>query len=92
MTPVEILEQARRGSVVAISKDDLASLLEMAETFREDKTSIAGFIRTLHAGGLVLVQERTPKGEHLVRELASEEEARRFVEARLADYERMWDG
>ena len=92
MTPEEILEQARRGTVVAISKDDLAPLLEKAEIVREDKTSIAGFIRTFRAGGLVFAQERTPKGDHFVRMLASEEEAQRFVEARLADYERMWDG
>lgn len=92
MTPEEILEQARLEPVVAISKNDLAPLLEQVEILREDKTSIAGLIRTLRSGGLVLAQERTPEGEHFVRKLDSEEAARRFVEARLAAYERMWDG
>ena len=92
MTPEEILEPARDGRVVAVSKGDVALLLERAATVREDKTSIAGRIHTLRIGDLVLVQERTPKGDHFVRSVGSVEVAERFVEARLAAYERMWDG
>jgi len=92
MTREEILEQAREGHVVAISTEDLTPLLEHAEAVREDKTSIAGSIRTLRVRDLVLVQERTPKGDHFIRSVASVEVAGRFVEARLAAYERMWDG
>lgn len=92
MTPDEIVEQAELGRVTAISREDLAPLLERAATVREDKTSIAGRIHTLRIGDLVLVQERTPKGDHFVRSVGSVEVAERFVEARLAAYERMWDG
>ena len=92
MSPEEILEQARLGQIVAISKENLAPLLERTETVREDNTSIAGLIRTLRLGDRVLVQERTPEGDHFVRKVPSEGAAQRFVEARLADYERMWDG
>lgn len=92
MTREEILQQAREGRVVAVSKGDLALLLERAETVREDKTSIAGSIRTLRIRDLVLVQERTPKGDHFIRSVGTVEVAGRFVEARLAAYERMWDG
>ena len=92
MTPKEILEQAHFGRVVAFSKENLAPLLERAETVREDNTSIAGFIRTLRLDDRVLVQERTPEGDHFIRRVPSEGAAQRFVEARLADYERMWDG
>ena len=92
MTPEEILEQARIGRVVAVLKESLAPLLERTETVREDNTSIAGLIRTLRIGDHLLVQERTPEGDHFVRRVASEGAAQRFVEARLADYERMWDG
>ncbi len=70
----------------------MAPLLDPAETVREDSTSTAGHTRTLRIGDLVLVQERTPKGDHFVRGVASEEVAERFVNARLAAYERMWDG
>ncbi len=92
MTREEILERARGGDAVAISKEDLAPLLDPAETVREDSTSIAGRIRTLRDGDLVLVQERNPNGDHFVRRVPSVEVAERFVSARLASYERMWDG
>lgn len=77
---------------VAFPREELGSLLEQTETLREIDTSIAGRIRILRAGDRILVQERTPKGDHFVRELESEDQAAAFVEARLAAYERMWDG
>ena len=88
----EIDEQLGRGRIIAITGEELASLLEKAETEREDDTGIAGPIRTLRLGNCVLVQERTPEGDHFVRKLGSAQAAMRFVEARLAAYERMWDG
>ncbi len=80
------------GRAVVISGDDLAWVLERAATVREHDTGIAGPIRILRLGDRVLVQERTPEGELLIRGLPSEASAGRFVEARLAAYERMWDG
>lgn len=78
--------------VVAFPREELGSLLEQTATLREVDTSIAGRIRILRSDDRILVQERTPKGEHFIRELASEDQAAAFVEARLAAYERMWDG
>jgi hypothetical protein len=80
------------NEVVEISHDDLASLLEMSVVVSESSTGIAGRIRTFRFGDRVLVQERTPKGQIYVRELVSEDAARRFVQSRLDAYERMWDG
>ena len=88
----EIDEQLGRGRIIAITSEELTSLLEQAETEREDDTGIAGPIRTLRLGDDVLVQERTPEGDHFVRKLPSAQAAMRFIEARLAAYERMWDG
>jgi len=82
--------EAGRG--VPIAAEDLAPLLAHATTLFDHDTSIAGHIRILGLDGLVLVQEQTPEGELFVRQLPSEEAARRFVDARLAAYERMWDG
>lgn len=77
---------------VAFPREDLGLLLEQAETLREVSTGIAGRIRILRADDRVLLQERTPEGDFYVRELPSEEAATGFVDARLAAYERMWDG
>ena len=78
--------------VVEVSRDDLAALLDLSVVASESSTGLAGRIRTLRLGDRVLVQERTPKGQHYVRRLASEDAARRFVQSRLDAYERMWDG
>mgnify|MGYP001824421988 FL=1 len=78
--------------VVEVSRDDLAALLDLSVVASESSTGIAGRIRTLRLRDRVLVQERTPKGQHYVRRLASEDAARRFVQSRLDAYERMWDG
>ena len=78
--------------VVEVSRDDLAALLDLSVVASESSTGIAGRIRTLRLGDRVLVQERTPKGQIYIRELGSEDAARRFVQSRLDAYERMWDG
>jgi len=80
------------GRGVAIAAEDLAPLLAHTTTLFDHDTSIAGHIRVLRFGDRILVQEQTPEGELYVRQLPSEESAHRFVDARLAAYERMWDG
>ncbi len=78
--------------VISFAREDLDALLELTEVLRQGTTGIAGRIRTLRFGDRILVQERNPEGEHFLRVLPSEEVAARFVDARLAAYERMWDG
>jgi len=88
----ELLERLGRAPVTVIDGDELAVLSERAATLRDDDTCVAGRIRVLRVAGRVVVQEQTPDGEILLREAASEAEAARFVDDRLAVYERMWDG
>ncbi len=78
--------------VVAFPPEELGSLIEQTDTLREIDTGIAGRIRILRSDDRILVQERTPKGRYFVRELPSIQAAAAFAEARLAAYERMWDG
>ena len=78
--------------VIAFPSEELGSLLEQTETLREVDTGIAGHIRILRCDDRILIQERTPEGDHFVRELPSEEDAAALIDARLAAYERMWDG
>jgi len=78
--------------VIAIPREELGSLLEQTKPLREVDTGIAGHIRILLDEDRILIQERTPEGGHFVRELPSEDAATRFVDSRLAAYERMWDG
>ena len=93
MTTDDFLRRLERERVAVLDASELSDLLEATEVIRERDTRIAGPIRILRAGEHVLVQERTSTtGDVVVREVASEEEAVRFVEQRMADYDRMWDG
>jgi len=88
----ELCRMTDQDRVISFARKDLDALLEQTEFLRQGTTGIAGRIRTLRLGDRVLVQERNPEGEHFLRVLPSEEVAARFVDARLASYERMWDG
>ena len=78
--------------VVAVSAGELDLVLDETEVARQVETALSGPIRVLVADDHFLVQERTPKGELLLRLLSSRQEADRFVDDRLDAYERMWDG
>jgi hypothetical protein len=89
----DLLRRLKRERVTVLGAKELSDLLEAADVIRERETRISGPIRVLRVGEHVLVQERTSAtGDVVVRELASEEKAERFVEQRMADYDRMWDG
>jgi hypothetical protein len=87
-----MLERLDRQTVISIGTEELEALLEAAETVREVDTRLSGWIRILIVADEVILQEQTPKGEFLLRRMTSIEDAERFVEQRLAVYERMWDG
>lgn len=78
--------------VAEIGGDELATLLEACETARAVDTRLAGWIRVLTFDERIVVQEETPDGEILLRAFDSPEAAGAFVDGRLADYDRMWDG
>jgi hypothetical protein len=92
MEAQELIDRMERQTILTLDREDLPKLLEVAETLRADDTRLAGWIRILSIDGHVAVQEETPEGEVLLRGLVSREAAEGFVERRLADYERMWDG
>jgi hypothetical protein len=88
----DLIDQMEGQAILALEREQLPRLLEVADTIRADDTGLAGWIRILSIDGQVVVQEQTPGGEILLRRLASRDAAEQFVDRRLADYERMWDG
>lgn len=92
MSTEKLVADLHHSPVVAIDRDTLRELIDAADVLREDDTHLAGWIRVLAVGGSILVQEETPKGELLVRRMASRESADSFVDLRMQSYERMWDG
>jgi hypothetical protein len=87
-----LIAQIEERAIIAFDGEELSEFLEAAEVIRADDTCVAGWIRILRVNDHFAVQEQTPDGEVLVRRLDSREAAERFVEHRLKDYERMWDG
>jgi hypothetical protein len=49
-------------------------------------------IRLLQLDGKLLIQEKSNKGEFLVRLMKTKKEADDFIKERLETYNRMWDG
>lgn len=88
----ELVSQIEERVVVALDEDGFHELLETTEVIRADDTGIAGGIRIFHIGEYYAVQEQTPDGDILIRKMNSRDAAERFVEDRLSDYERMWNG
>jgi len=92
MNAADIIRKARQGAVAQIDRDELVHLLGECEAVREVDTRLAGWIRVLVLDRQIAVQEETPDGEVLLRAFETLEAAGAFVDGRLADYDRMWDG
>ena len=88
----ELIQTLNERGVVEIDRDDLSEIVELFESMRAVDTGLAGWIRILSHDGEIVVQEETPERAILVRKFDSAEEAGAFVDRRLADYDRMWNG
>lgn len=91
MTPDEA-RTFQPGRARVLSAGELGELLAAAETWREEDSSVQGPIRLLRLGDVVLAQEHDPHGTAVVRRLDDRAAAERFLAARLATCDRMWDG
>ena len=86
------LERFPTGRVETITAAELPELLAVGRCLREVDTRLAGVLRVLELGGVLLMQEQTTRGQLLVRRIASLEAAEGLIAGRLEIYERMWDG
>lgn len=87
-----LLASLNTSPVVVISPPALEGLLQEGNILREWDTNMSGFIRIIGLSGILLVQEKTDKGEFTIRKMDSRDQADEFVQNRLDTYERMWDG
>lgn len=92
MSPEELYRLLARDRIVRLSVDEWNATASGFEEVERHDTFIAGDLilaRTDH--GLFAVEE--PKsGERVVTRLGDADTAAAFVQERLSDYERMWDG
>ncbi len=76
-----------RGGVLTVPEE----AVEGSEPIREAR-GMNGPITVLRAEGTWLVREPDPEGRTLLRRFDTEREAVAFLEERLSQFERMWDG
>jgi hypothetical protein len=92
MTLNELLRELEANQIVALTAADWALMSDRFEIFASHDTCLAGELRIISTDvGLAAVEQPKP---HLrvVRPLGDEDAVRRFVEDRMAAYDRMWDG
>ena len=85
------LTALRRGEVVEIPPETvLERSLGLKKVSRVD--GMNGEIVMLKLGSEWLVREPSPRNSHLLRLFRKREDAQSFIDERMAQFERMWDG
>jgi hypothetical protein len=92
MTSDELNRRLQVEKIVPLTASDWHELAGGVEELERHATGVAGDLLIIRvAEGLCAVEE-SARDERVVRRLSDSDEARRFVERRLDEYERMWDG
>ena len=79
-------------SIVPLEDDEWTAVADQFEELERHSTSISGDLLIVRLGSLLAAVEQPSPGKRVVRRLADRDEARRFVEQRMQDYDRIWDG
>lgn len=92
MTKEELDRLLKSERIVLLSTADWAELAADFEELERHDTLVAGHLLIVRGPtGLAAVEQPSPE-ERVVRLLADDQDAQRFVQDRLEQYERMWDG
>lgn len=92
MTADELDQLLESDGVVSLRADAWAEVAPAFEEVERHATGIAGDLVIVKAAAGPAAVETPSSGACVVRLLADADEVRRFVERRLRQYERMWDG
>jgi len=92
MTAAELRARLKAEIIVTISAAEWAAVAGSFEQVERRDTFVAGDLLIVRGeAGLAAVEQPSPE-QRVVRRLSDEAEAGRFVQRRLEEYERMWDG
>jgi hypothetical protein len=80
------------GQSMRVSADDWAAMAASFPEIERHATGVAGDLLIVRTGAGLAAVELPTDAERIIRPLADAEAARRFVDERLAQYERMWEG
>lgn len=92
MTESEFREKVSRGGTVPLSASEWEDISSNFKEIERHKTQLAGDLIIIHVGGELAAVESPSREARVARLLGGREAARAFVEKRMEEYERMWDG
>ncbi len=92
MSVEELERRLRDQRIVRLARLEWEAVAGTVEEVERHNTVVAGNLLVIRTAlGLSAVEQPTPS-ERVVRLLGDVTVARRFVDDRMAQYERMWDG
>lgn len=92
MTTEELERRVLAEGIVSLAAAEWGTLEGALEEIERHDTFISGDLVIGRYGGVLVAVEEPAPDKRVLRHLADEAEARRFVKERLDTYERMWDG
>lgn len=92
MTVEEFREKVAAGGTVPLSAEEWNGIADAFPEVERHNTQLAGDLIIVDVGGERVAVESPSREARVARLLGGVEEAQAFVERRLEEYERMWDG
>jgi hypothetical protein len=92
MTSEEFLERVREGGTIPLSVSEWEGISPVFPEVERHRTQLAGDLIIIEVDGLLVAVESPSREARVARPLGSLEAVRDFVDKRMEEYERMWDG
>jgi hypothetical protein len=85
-------ERFKIEKYLVLSSKELSELLISSEKIFEQDTRLRDYIRVLKFENVFYLQEKTDRGEIILRQFLNVSDALKIANNRLAIYDKMWDG
>ena len=92
MTENEFAERLAAGGIVPLSRHEWEELAPHFPVEERHQTQLAGELLIVRVGEELAAVEAPSRDARVGRLLGSREAVRKFVDNRMEEYERMWDG
>lgn len=92
MTGAELRKRVREGGTIPLSAGDWNQIASEFPEVERHKTQLAGDLILIEVEGILVAVESPSREARVARPLGGASAAQAFVEKRMEEYERMWDG
>jgi len=92
MRAEELRRRLKAGNIVTISAAEWAAIAGSFEQVERRDTFVASDLLIVRSEASLAAVEQPSPEQRVVRPLSDDAEVSRFVQRRLEEYERMWDG